>query len=110
MARRTVGRGRFGIRTMVSAEPWTVPGCGALNFLATGDVCDGDTVHDRQQPHDLFMELALDYQRPLRGKWSWQVYAGLAGELAPELATRYSGRAAPSFAVFVNLQAAKHEI
>ena len=67
---------------MFSAEPYTVPGCGSLNLLATGEVCEGDTIHDRQQPHDLFMELAVDYDRPLRGAWRWQVYAGLAGEPA----------------------------
>lgn len=82
MARRSLGGGRLGVRTMLSAEPWTVPGCGSLNFLATGEVCDGDTIHDRQQAHDLVMELALDYERPLRGNWRWQVYAGLAGEPA----------------------------
>lgn len=82
MARRNLGGGRFGIRTMLSAEPWTVAGCGALNFLATGEVCEGDTIHDRQQPHDLIMELALDYDRPLHGTWRWQAYAGLAGEPA----------------------------
>jgi len=82
MARRTLGGGRFGVRTMFSAEPWTVPGCGSLNFLATGEVCDGDTIHDRQQAHDLVMEAAVDYERSLRGRWRWQVYAGLAGEPA----------------------------
>lgn len=82
MARRNLGGGRFGIRTMFSAEPWTVPGCGALNLLAIGEVCEGDTIHDRQQPHDLFMELAVDYDRALRGTWRWQVYGGLAGEPA----------------------------
>lgn len=82
MARRSLGGGRFGVRTMLSAEPWTVPGCGSLNFLATGEVCDGDTTHDRQQPHDLVMELAVDYEHSLRGRWRWQVYAGLAGEPA----------------------------
>lgn len=82
MVRRNLGGGRFGIRTMFSAEPWTLPGCGALNLLATGEVCEGDTIHDRQQPHDLFMELAVDYDRPLQGAWRWQVYAGLAGEPA----------------------------
>jgi hypothetical protein len=81
-ARRSVGGGRFGIRTMVSAEPWTVPGCGSLSFLATGDTCEGDSIHDRQQPHDVFMELAVDYDRVLRGDWRWQIYAGLAGEPA----------------------------
>ncbi|MGE0393560.1 MAG: hypothetical protein AB7P67_08340, partial [Vicinamibacterales bacterium] len=82
MARRSLAGGRFGIRTMFSAEPWTVPGCGTLSFLATGEVCDDDTVHDRQQPHDLFMELAVDYDHHLRGSWRWQIYAGLAGEPA----------------------------
>ena len=81
-ARRKLGGGRFGIRTMLSAEPWTVPGCGALNLLATGEVCEGDTIHDRQQSHDLFMELAVDYERTLRGAWQWQWYAGLSGEPA----------------------------
>ncbi len=81
-ARRNAHGGRFGIRTMLSAEPWTVPGCGSLSFLAVGEVCEGDTIHDRQQQHDLFMELAVDYDRPLRGAWRWQVYAGLAGEPA----------------------------
>jgi hypothetical protein len=82
MARRSAGAGRFGVRTMVSAEPWTVSGCGTLSFLATGEICDGDTIHDRQQQHDLVMELAADYGRALRGPWRWQVYAGLAGQPA----------------------------
>lgn len=82
MARRRVGNGRLGLRTMLSAEPWTVSDCGSLNFLATGEVCAGDTIHDRQQPHDLVMELALDVDHLLAGAWRWQAYAGLAGEPA----------------------------
>ena len=82
MARRSAGGGRFGVRTMLSAEPWTVPGCGSLSFLATGEVCEGDTIHDRQQQHDLFMELAIDYDRRIGGAWNWHAYAGLAGEPA----------------------------
>jgi hypothetical protein len=56
--------------------------CGLINFLAIGEVCGGDTIHDRQQPHDFVMELAVDYDRQLRGSWRWQIYAGLAGEPA----------------------------
>jgi hypothetical protein len=82
MARRPLGAGRIGLRAMGSLEPWTLPGCGALNLLATGEMCEGDTIHDRQHPHDLFMELAADYDRPLRGTLRWQVYAGVAGEPA----------------------------
>ncbi len=82
MMRRPIGSGRFGVRTMLSAEPWTVGDCGSLNYLATGEVCEDDTIHDRQQPHDAVMELAVDYEHPLRQSWRWQVYAGLAGEPA----------------------------
>lgn len=82
MLRRNAGAGRVGLRAMVSADPWTASDCGTISFLATGEVCEKDTVHDRQQPHDLLMELAVDYERPLRGSWKWQLYAGLAGEPA----------------------------
>jgi hypothetical protein len=82
MARRNAGAGRFGVRSMFSAEPWTVSDCGSISFLAAGEVCGGDSIHDRQQPHDFVMELAVDYDRRLRGAWRWQVYAGLAGEPA----------------------------
>jgi hypothetical protein len=82
MARRPVGTGRVGLRAMVSAEPWTVAGCGYPDLLATGETCDGETIHDRQHPHDLFMELAAEYSRPLRGTLRWEVYGGVAGEPA----------------------------
>ncbi|MFL6280539.1 MAG: hypothetical protein ACJ731_10540 [Vicinamibacterales bacterium] len=82
MARRRAGPARVGIRAMVSLEPWSVPGCGYISFLATGEVCEKDTIHDRQHPHDLVMELAADYDRALRGSWRWQLYGGLAGEPA----------------------------
>jgi hypothetical protein len=82
MARRPLGKGWLGLRTMLSVEPWTVSDCGYLNLLATGEMCDGDTIHDRQHPHDLFMELAAELDRPLRGAMRWRVYAGLAGEPA----------------------------
>ena len=82
MARRTVGAGRVGVRAMLSLEPLTIPGCGYPDLLATGEFCDGDSIHDRQHPHDLFMELAGEYERSLRGPLRWQVYAGLAGEPA----------------------------
>jgi hypothetical protein len=68
---------------MVSAEPWTVRDCGFINLLASGEMCEADAIHDRQHPHDLFMELAADYDRPLRGSLRWQLYAGFAG--APAL-------------------------
>ena len=82
MARRRAGAGRVGIRTMLSAEPWTIGGCGYPDLLATGETCDGDTIHDRQHPHDLFMELALEYERPLGRGLQWFAYGGPVGEPA----------------------------
>ena len=82
MARRPAGAGRVGLRLMLSAEPWTIGGCGYPDLLATGETCEGDTIHDLQHPHDLFMELAAEYQRTLRGRVQWQLYAALAGEPA----------------------------
>ena len=67
MARRPVGEGWLGLRAMVSLEPWTIPGCGYPDLLATGEVCDGDTIHDRQHPHDLFMEIAVEYRPAFEG-------------------------------------------
>jgi hypothetical protein len=82
MARRPAGKGRLGLHAMLSVEPWTVGDCGFINLLASGELCEGDTIHDRQHPHDLFMEVAADYDRPIRGSLRWQVFAGLAGEPA----------------------------
>ena len=82
MARRPLGGGRLGLRAMISLEPLTVPGCGYPDLLATGEVCDGEPIHDRQHPHDLLMEVAAEYDRPLTGSLRWQLYGGLAGEPA----------------------------
>ena len=65
MARRRAGSGRVGLRGMFSLEPWTIRGCGYPDLLATGEVCNGEPIHDRQHPHDLIMELAAEYSRPL---------------------------------------------
>ena len=79
MARRELGAARVGLRAMMSLEPWTIPGCGYPNLLATGEFCDGDTIHDRQHPHDLFMELAAEYDRPLFGTVRWEAYGRAGG-------------------------------
>jgi len=82
MARHRAGAGYVGVRTMLSLEPWTIRDCGYPDLLATGETCDGDSIHDRQHPHDLFMEIALEYERPLSGGLRWFAYGGPAGEPA----------------------------
>jgi hypothetical protein len=82
MARRELAGGQFGVRGMLSLEPATIGGCGYPNLLASGETCKGEPIHDRQHPHDLFMEAAVDYERRINGTLRWQAYAGLAGEPA----------------------------
>ena len=81
-AQRRVGRGRLQLRGMVSAEPGTIRGCGYPDLLATGESCRGDQIHDRQHPHDLFMEISALYDAPLTGQTRWQLYGALSGEPA----------------------------
>jgi hypothetical protein len=82
MARRKAGSGRIGVRGMFSLEPWTIRGCGYPDLLASGEECSGEPIHDRQHPHDLIMELAAEYSRPLGGATRLELYGGLAGEPA----------------------------
>jgi hypothetical protein len=82
MAERQAGPGRLAFRGMVSLEPFTIRGCGYPDLLASGERCDGAAIHDRQHPHDLFMELAARYDAPLASGLRWQVYGGPAGEPA----------------------------
>ena len=82
MAQRNAGPGRVRFRSMFSAEPWSIAGCGYPDLLATGEECEGQKIRDRQHPHDLFMELAVDYTAPIAGDVRWQVYVAPAGEPA----------------------------
>ncbi|HVZ23801.1 MAG TPA: hypothetical protein VG871_22160 [Vicinamibacterales bacterium] len=82
MAERRSGQRHLAVRGMFSAEPWTVRGCGYPNLLQSGERCAGAVIHDRQHPHDLFMEIAAEYDAPLAGGWRWQIYGGPAGEPA----------------------------
>ena len=82
MADRNLGGGHLGLRGMISLEPWTIRGCGYPDLLASGETCEGEAIHDRQHPHDLFMELAATYDRPIAGDVRLQLYGGPAGEPA----------------------------
>ena len=82
MAQRPAGRGRLRLNGMVSLEPFTIPGCGYPDLLASGEQCDGEAIHDRQHPHDLFMELSARYDAPLARGLRWEIYGGPAAEPA----------------------------
>lgn len=82
MARRPLLGGELSLRAMLSAEPWTISGCGYPILLASGELCDGAPIVDAQHPHDLFMELAAEYQHSLTDDLAVQLYAAPAGEPA----------------------------
>jgi hypothetical protein len=86
MARRELTDGAFGLRLMLSSDPFMGKRGYPLLFQ-TGETADGKTpLIDRQHPHDLLMEAAATYSRDLTRHSSAFLYVGLPGEpaLGPE--------------------------
>ena len=64
MASHPLLGGQLTFRTMLSAEPATLGGDKALPLLLqSGESYGGVALHDRQHPHDLFMETAAIYRQ-----------------------------------------------
>lgn len=82
MAGHPLGGGELTGRAMLSLEPLTVGDSGYPLLLQTGETNDGEPLVDRQHPHDLFMELASIYERPIAGPVAFQLYGALSGEPA----------------------------
>lgn len=82
MATRNAGGGRLQLRGMVSAEPWTVGGQGYPLLLQTGETYRGRPLHDRQHPHDLFMEIAGLYEHAVSDRVALSLYVAPVGEPA----------------------------
>jgi hypothetical protein len=82
MARGRVLGGDFQARAMLSLEPLTVGSEGYPLLLQTGESYQGRPLVDRQHPHDLFMETAVMYTRPVSSTLAFQLYGGPAGEPA----------------------------
>ena len=82
MASRDLLGGRFQARTMLSLDPATVSNRGYPLLLQTGESYQGQPLHDRQHPHDFWMELAVMYERSLSRSVGVSVYAAPSGEPA----------------------------
>ncbi len=82
MAQRALWGGQLTLRAMSSLEPVTVGRCGYPNLAQSGESCRGVALHDRQHPHDLFMETAARYQRAIGDDVAIEIYGGPAGEPA----------------------------
>jgi hypothetical protein len=77
MAMRPLGRGLLHLHGMMSLEPYTLGDQGYPLLLQSGE-----SLVDRQHPHDLFMELAVMYERPIGGGLGASVYLAPVGEPA----------------------------
>jgi hypothetical protein len=77
-----LGPGEITFRAMLSAELLTVGARGYPLILQSGETADGEPLHDRQHPHDLFMELAGMYTIPVGDDVAFQFYVAPAGEPA----------------------------
>jgi hypothetical protein len=82
MATRQLGAGRLQLHGMVSAEPFTVGAQGYPLLLQTGESYQGQPLHDRQHPHDLFMELSATYERAISDRIGASLYVAPVGEPA----------------------------
>lgn len=82
MASRTVAGGRLQLRTMLSLDPGTVTARGYPLLLQTGETYGGEPLHDRQHPHDFWMELGVLYERQVSDRLGLALYAAPSGEPA----------------------------
>lgn len=80
MAMRQVGGGTLHLHGMASAEPLTIGAGGYPLLLQSGETFEGEPLHDRQHPHDLFMELSALYERAISRRVGLTLYAAPVGE------------------------------
>jgi hypothetical protein len=99
MASHPLLGGELMLRSMLSAEPATMGGSLQLPLLLqSGETYGGSPLHDRQHPHDLFMETAAIYRRPFGETLGVELYAAASGEPAlgpPAFMHRPSGMSNP---------------
>jgi hypothetical protein len=82
MASHELAGGRFQARTMLSLDAAGVTPRGYPLLLQTGESYHGEPLHDRQHPHDFWMELGGMYERPVRQTAGISLYAAPSGEPA----------------------------
>jgi hypothetical protein len=80
MAMRQLGGGTLHLHGMASAEPLTIGAGGYPLLLQSGETFEGEPLHDRQHPHDLFMELSALYERAVSRRVGVMVYVAPIGE------------------------------
>jgi len=111
MAEHSFGRGSLMMRTMLSLDPATVTQRRYPELFQTGETAFGRPIVDGQHPHDLFMELSLQYAVKLTEKTSFNLYLAPVGDpaLGPvAFPHRISATEIPQAALAHHLQDSTH--
>jgi hypothetical protein len=82
MAMHSLWGGMLHLHGMLSAEPATVGSQGYPLLLQSGESYRGEPLHDRQHPHDLFMEASAMYEHPIASNLALSLYVAPVGEPA----------------------------
>src|SRR3569832_2187808 len=82
MAMHSLWGGMRHLHGMRSAEPATIGSEGYPLLLQSGESYRGSPLHDRQHPHDLFMETAAIYEHPVADNLALSLYVAPVGEPA----------------------------
>jgi hypothetical protein len=79
---RPLTQGSLQLNAMLSLDPATVGKRGYSELFQTGEVVDDRPLIDRQHPHDLVMQLAAVWRRPLTDRTTLTLAGGPIGEPA----------------------------
>ena len=73
---------QIGLRGMMSLDLLTERGRGYPLLFQTGETWNGEALHDRQHPHDLFDEISVSYSQRFNRDLSAYLYLAYPGEPA----------------------------
>jgi hypothetical protein len=102
---------QLGLRVMMSVDLLTEDGRGYPLLFQTGESWNGQSLHDRQHPHDLFSELSISYSQKFTPDLSALLYFGYPGEPAlgpPAFMHRLSAMDAPDAPISHHWQDSTH--
>lgn len=77
-----LGRGSVQLRTMLSLEPATITDRRYPLLFQTGETAFGDPIVNAQHPHDLVMELSVQYSHSLGELATTDLYYAVVGDVA----------------------------
>ena len=77
-----IGKGSIMLRSMVSLDPLTVTSRQYPLLFQTGESAYGTPLVDAQHPHDLMMELSVQYAHPITSNGMFNIYYAPVGDAA----------------------------